>query len=132
VVEQELTYVGKDLYQIVVPRLVASETSRFDSSSIFFTDRSKSGADAGFGVYHSGGPQSSFRVREPSGVFTSEISVIFVALIQIKARLFVTDSMNSLKALQTRRVAPRTHSLVYEIKEACWWLKNNEYEIHMM
>jgi hypothetical protein len=22
--------------------------------------------------------------------------------------------------------------LVYEIKEACWWLKNNGYEIHMM
>jgi hypothetical protein len=22
--------------------------------------------------------------------------------------------------------------LVYQIKEACWWLKNNEYEIHMM
>jgi hypothetical protein len=35
-------------------------------------------------------------------------------------------------ALQTRRVAPRTHSLVYEIKEACWWLKNIGYEIHMM
>jgi hypothetical protein len=46
--------------------------------------------------------------------------------------LIVTDSMSSLKALQTRRVAPRTHSLVYKIKEACWWLKNNEYEIHMM
>jgi ribonuclease HI len=22
--------------------------------------------------------------------------------------------------------------LVYEIKEACWWLKNNAYEIHTM
>jgi hypothetical protein len=40
--------------------------------------------------------------------------------------------MSSLKALQTRRVAPKTHSLVYEIKEACWWLKNNGYEIQMM
>jgi ribonuclease HI len=40
--------------------------------------------------------------------------------------------MSSLKALQTWRVAPRTHSLVYEIKEACWWLENNGYDIHMM
>jgi hypothetical protein len=40
--------------------------------------------------------------------------------------------MSSLKALQTQRVAPRTHSLVYENKEACWWLKNNGHEIHMM
>jgi hypothetical protein len=53
-----------------------------------------------------------------------------VALIQIRARhLIVTDSMSSLKAMQTQRVAPRTHSLVYEIKEACWWLKSNKYEI---
>jgi ribonuclease HI len=44
----------------------------------------------------------------------------------------VTDSISSLKALQTQSVTPRTHSLVYEIKEACWWLKNNGYEIHMM
>jgi hypothetical protein len=97
----------------------------------------KGRAGAGFGVYHSGGFESSFRLWEPSGVFTSEMSAIFVALIQIKARhpanyLIVTNSMSSLKTLQTRRVAPRTHSLIFEIKEACWWLKNNEYEIHMM
>jgi hypothetical protein len=58
-------------------------------------------------------------------VFTSEMSAIFVALIQIRAHrpgrnLIVTDSMSSLKALQTQRVAPRTpRRLVYEIKEAC-------------
>jgi ribonuclease HI len=111
----------------VVPRLVASETSGFDSSSIFFTDGSKGGASAGFGVYHSGGPESSFCLREPSGVFTSEMSAIFVALIQIRASRpgryhIVTDSMSYLK----------DHSLVYEIKEAYWWLKNIGYEIHNM
>jgi hypothetical protein len=61
------------------------------------------------------------------------MSAIFVALIQIRARrpcryLIVTDSMSFLKVLQTRTVAPRTHSLVYEIIEACWWLKNNGYD----
>jgi hypothetical protein len=89
---------------------------------------------AGFGIYH---PESSFRLREPSGVFTSEMSAIFVALILIRAHspgryLVVADNMSSLKALQTRRVAPRTQSLEYEIKEACWWLNINGYEIHMM
>jgi hypothetical protein len=127
VVEQELTSAGRDLYQIVVPQLEASATFGFDSSSIFFTDGSKGGASAGFGVYHSGGPESSFRLREPSVVFTSEMSAICVALIQIRARrpgrqLSVTGSMSFLKALP----------FLYEIKEACWWLKNNEYEIHMM
>jgi hypothetical protein len=56
-------------------------------------------------------------------LFTSDILAIFVALIHIGAPgryLIVTDSVSSLKALQTRKVARRTHSLVYEIKEACW------------
>jgi hypothetical protein len=84
-----------------------------------------------------GGPESSFCLRQPSEVFTLEMSVIFVALIQIRARrhcryLIVTNSMSSFKALQTRKVTPRTHSSAYEIKEPCCWLKNNGYDIHMM
>jgi hypothetical protein len=67
VVEQKLTSVG--------PQLVASATSGFKSSLIFFTDGLKGGV--GTGVYHSGGLESSFRLREPSGVITSEMSVIF-------------------------------------------------------
>jgi hypothetical protein len=50
VVEQELISVEKDFYQIVVPRLVASATSRLDSSSIFFTNGSKNGTGTGFSV----------------------------------------------------------------------------------
>jgi hypothetical protein len=89
-------------------------------SSIMFTDGSKDGAGTSFGVHHSSGLESSFRLREPSGVFTSEMSAIFVALIQIWTRrsgtyLIVTDSMSSLKTLQTQRVAPKTHSLVNKI-----------------
>jgi hypothetical protein len=91
----------------------------------------------GFDVYHFGGPESTFCLREPSGVFTLEMFAKFVALIQIRAHrpgrsLIMTDSMSSLKTLQTQEDAPRTHTFVYEIKEACWWLKNNEYKIHKM
>jgi hypothetical protein len=39
VVERELTFVGEDFYQMLLPRLVASETSGFDSSSIFCCER---------------------------------------------------------------------------------------------
>jgi hypothetical protein len=134
VVEQELTSDGRDFYQMAS---AGWHRRRRDLTlhRYFLLMVQKVGVC--FGIYHSGGPESSFRLRKPSGVFTSEISVIFVALIQIRARrtgryLVVTDSMSSLKALQTRRVAPMAHSLVYEIKEACWWLKNNGYEIHMM
>jgi hypothetical protein len=50
---------------------------------------------------------------------------IFEVLIRIRAHflggyLVLIDSMSSLKALQTQKVARRTHSLVYEIKEAYW------------
>jgi hypothetical protein len=72
---------------MVVPRLVALATSRFYFSLIFFTEGSKGGVGTGLGVNHSGGPEFSFRLREPNGVFTSEMSAIFVALIQIRARL---------------------------------------------
>jgi hypothetical protein len=71
------------------------------------------GASTSFGVNHSGVLESSFCLREPRRVFTSEMSAIFVALIQIRARrpvgryLIVTESMSSLRALQTRKVAPR-------------------------
>jgi hypothetical protein len=77
----------------------------------------KNEAGTGFCVYLSGYPESSFCLREPNAVFTSEMSEIFVALIQIRAHslgiyLMLTDSKCYLKALET-------HSMVYEIKEAC-------------
>jgi hypothetical protein len=43
VVEQELTSVLRDSYQMAVSGLVASATSRFDSSLIFCSDGSKGG-----------------------------------------------------------------------------------------
>jgi hypothetical protein len=62
VVDQELTSVENNFYQMVVPRLVASATSGFDSLSIFFTDGSKGRAGTG-------GPESSFCLTKPSEVF---------------------------------------------------------------
>jgi hypothetical protein len=63
VVERELTTFGRDFYQMMVPRLMASETSEIDASLKFFTHGSKSGVGTGFGVHHSDGPESSFRLR---------------------------------------------------------------------
>jgi hypothetical protein len=50
VVEQELITLEKDFYQMVVPQLVASPTSGFEYSSIFFTDDTKGGVSTGFDV----------------------------------------------------------------------------------
>jgi ribonuclease HI len=136
-VEREMFAISKDCYQTVVPRLVASVSSRFESSVVFLTDGSKGEAGTGFGVYQLNGGEISFRLREPSRVFTSELSAIFMALVQIRDHhpgefIFLSDSMSSLRALQTRKISPGTHSLVYGIKEASWWLERHGYGIHIM
>jgi hypothetical protein len=82
-VERELSSISKDCYQTVGHRLVASVSSRFESSAVFFTDGSKGEAGIGFGVCQLNGGEISIRLREPSGVFTSELSAIFMALVQI-------------------------------------------------
>jgi hypothetical protein len=83
VVGQELNSVEKDFHQMVVPRLVASATSGFDSSSIFFTDE-RAGRVLVL-VYTILVVSSPAFVLEDQ-VFTSEMSAIFMALIQIRAR----------------------------------------------
>jgi hypothetical protein len=66
----------------------------------------------------------------------THMSAFCVALIQIRARrpgiryLIVTDSMGSLRALQTRKVAPRTNSLVYEINQLTDDAVENRMEWH--
>jgi hypothetical protein len=69
-VERELSYISRDCYQTVVPCLVASKSSRFESSVVLFTDGSNG--------------EISSRLREPSSVFTSELLAIFMALVQIR------------------------------------------------
>jgi ribonuclease HI len=136
-VECELSSIRRDCYVTVVPRLVASVSSRFESSAVFFTDGSKGEAGTGFGVYQLNGGEISFRLQEPSGVFTSELSAIFMALVQIRDHhpgefIIFSDSMSSVSALQTQIISPRTHSLVYEIKEASWRLERHGYGVHNM
>jgi hypothetical protein len=120
-----------------VPRLVASVSSRFESPAVFFTDGSKGEADTGFGVYQLNGGEINFRLREPRGVFTSDLSTSFMALVQIRDQhpgefIILLDNMSSQKALQTRKISPGTHSLVYEIKQASSWLERHGYGIHIM
>jgi hypothetical protein len=47
------------------------------------TSVARGGVGIGFGIYHSGGPESSFCIRVPIGVFTSEMSANFVVFNQI-------------------------------------------------
>jgi ribonuclease HI len=60
----------------------------------------------------------------PAGVFTAELSALFNALrhiaevIQPLGRcLIFTDSLSSIKAMLSRKIAHPTHPLVYEYKQ---------------
>jgi hypothetical protein len=59
---------------MVVPRLVAFMSSRFESSAIFFTDEPKSEVGTGFGVYQANGCEISFHLQELSGVLSASKS----------------------------------------------------------
>jgi hypothetical protein len=50
-VGRKLSSINKDCYQTVVPRLVASVSSKFESSAVFFMDGSKDEAGTRFGVF---------------------------------------------------------------------------------
>jgi hypothetical protein len=54
-VERKLSFISRDCYQTIVPCLVASVSSRFESSVVFFTDGSKGEAGTRFGVYQLNG-----------------------------------------------------------------------------
>jgi hypothetical protein len=92
------------------------------SSAVLFKYGSKGEAGTGFGVYQLNGSEISYCLREPSGVFTSELLAIFMALVQIGNHhpgefIILSDSISSLRALWTRKISLRTHSLVYELEK---------------
>jgi hypothetical protein len=79
-VERELSSISKDCYQTLVPCLVTSVLSSFESLVVFFTDGSKGEAGTGFGVYQLNRSEISFRLREPSGAFHIRIVGNFYGL----------------------------------------------------
>jgi ribonuclease HI len=125
---------NKEEYHIVAPSIVSQATVSFDKSSILFTDGSKNNGETGFGVYHFENYELGLRLREPSGVFTSELTAVLHALLHIKTHapgkfLIMSDSMSSIAALQSQRISPKIHPLVYECKEAFWVLHRLGYDI---
>jgi ribonuclease HI len=111
----------------------SSISEGFSGSTLIFTDGSKSG-----GVNYVPGQQSfGYRVQEPSGVFTAEITALLTALHfvvsgQPSELLILADSLSSIEALRSRKISPRTHSVVYECKEVLWWLRANQFVVRLI
>jgi ribonuclease HI len=46
--------------------------------------------------------------------------------------LILSDSLSSIEALCSRKISPRTHSVVYECEEALWRLRANQFVVRLM
>jgi hypothetical protein len=78
-------------------------------------------------------------LSSPAGVFSAELSVLFMALRHIREViqppekcLVPTDSLSSIKAMLSRRISWRTHPLVYECKQLCFDLLRDLIEVKLM
>jgi ribonuclease HI len=71
--------------------------------------------------------ESGYRLREPSGVLTSELAAILSALNFFNENnggnfLIITDSLSSIEATQSQKISFEIHTLVIHCKELLWRL----------
>lgn len=135
-IRKELSEIPRENFHLVAPRIVSRIAAKYDLETVIFTDGSRWDGRTGFGVYHGENFEVGYRLQEPSGVFTAELTAIFYALEHIRTHqpgqyLILTDSMSSVCALQSRVISPKRHSMIYDIKEALWRLGEDNYKINI-
>jgi hypothetical protein len=139
--EKKLANAQKAMYSLVAPRELLTVTSGYGTLSIFYTDGSLIERCAGFAFHQMGVGGFGHKIPSPAGVFTAEMSDLFTALrhiaevihIQPPERcLILIDSLSSIQAMLSRRIAHLTHPLVYECKQLCWSLYPNGIEVKFM
>jgi hypothetical protein len=101
--------VQETMYSLVASHELLTVTSGFAPLCIFYTDGSLVEGYAGF-----------------ASVFTTKLSAIFTALRYIaevilppERCLILTDSLSSIKAMKSSKIAHHTHPLVYRCKQLC-------------
>jgi hypothetical protein len=117
--EVALSGVHADMYPIVAPLELRTGIALFSPSNLFYTDGSLIDGVAGFAVHHSIDCNIGFRMRGPASVFMAELAAIRMAMDHIKnealgSYLILTDSMNSIRAMESRKISLHTHPFVYE------------------
>jgi hypothetical protein len=122
--EKKLANVQGAMYSLVAPRELLTVTSEYGASCIFYTDGYLIEGSADFAVHQMGVGGFGHKILSPAGVFTAELSALFTALRHIaevirppERCLILTDSLSSMKAMLSRKIAHQTHPLVYECKQ---------------
>jgi ribonuclease HI len=72
---------------------------------------------AGFAVHHSIDCSIGFRMRGPTSVFAAELAAIRMAVDHIENEelgryLILTDSMSSIRAMESRKISLHTHPVL--------------------
>jgi hypothetical protein len=105
----------------------------FYPSNLFYTDASLIDEVASFAVHHSIDCNIGFWMK----IFTVEVAAIRMAKDHIENEalgryLILTDSMSSIRAMESRKISLHTHTFVYECKQKCWQLARSGSEVSFM
>lgn len=127
----------RDIPVWLVPKFAAtalrSKLLNVGNAQVFYSDGSKSGTAAGFGI-HNGQRGHSFKLSEPCSVFLTEVLAIFYCCQLIKqnvpSKYFIcSDSMSVLSALNTNRFDVKASHFLLKIKEIVYNLSQAGYTI---
>jgi ribonuclease HI len=129
--------VHADMYPVVAPLELRTVIALFSPSNLFYTDGSLMDGVAGFAVHHSMNCNIGFRMRGSASVFTVELAAIRMDMDHIENEalgryLILTDSMSSIKAMESRKISLHTLPFVYECKQKCWQLTRSGSEVRFM
>jgi hypothetical protein len=114
-------------------------TSEYVESADFSTDGSLIERSEEYADHRTGVGRLGFKLSSPAGVFSADLSALFMALrhirevIQLPEKcLILTDSLSLIKAMLFRRISWQTHLLVYECKQLCFDLMRDLIEVKLM
>jgi hypothetical protein len=113
--EVAISGVHTDMYLIVVPLELRAGFAFFSPSNLFYTDGSLMDGVAGFAVYHSIDCNIGFRMKGLTSYFTAELVAMAMDHIENEALgryLILTDSMSSIRAMESRKISLHTHPFV--------------------
>jgi ribonuclease HI len=92
---------------------------------------------AGFAIHHSIDCNIGFQMRGLASGFTSKLAAIRMAMEHIENEvlgryLILTDSMSSIRAMESQKISLHTHPFVDECKHKCWQLTRSGREVSFM
>jgi hypothetical protein len=121
--EEAIFGVQTSMYSVMAPRELLTVTARYATLMVFYTNGSLIDGCSGFAIHWTEEGGFGYKLSSPAVIFTADLTALFVALRLIgeviqppEKCLILTDSLNSFKALLSKKISHRTHPLIYE----CW------------